>query len=298
MIATPSTLERPVATLPSPRPAAVRQMLFLSDLTPRSDSAFAHAGLLARTFGAWLTLYHASRADESGAPVERERARRGVRQAREHLDGQAAMLSIPYSILVEGAPSPSQAVLAHVRRARPDLTVMATHGRDGLSHLLAGSVAEVLVCHGGSPVLCVREPEHGTAQAYRRIIVPTDLTATSRRAFPIAALVARAFDAEVVALHAVQMRAQRDLMGVPEALEAAPDESTLATFLQPEFLGALVRGQVVLGRTADVIADVARQEHADLIVLSTHGHDSLADKVLGSHAESVMRHAACPVLVV
>jgi nucleotide-binding universal stress UspA family protein len=33
-------------------------------------------------------------------------------------------------------------------------------------------------------------------------------------------------------------------------------------------------------------------------VISTHGHDSLADTIMGSHAEHVVRHAPCPVLVV
>jgi nucleotide-binding universal stress UspA family protein len=42
----------------------------------------------------------------------------------------------------------------------------------------------------------------------------------------------------------------------------------------------------------------AHNRAADLIVVSTHYHDSLHDRVLGSHAERLVRHAPCPVLVV
>jgi len=42
---------------------------------------------------------------------------------------------------------------------------------------------------------------------------------------------------------------------------------------------------------------VARVEKADLIVMSTRGHDSFADRILGSNTERVVRHAPCPVLV-
>ena len=42
---------------------------------------------------------------------------------------------------------------------------------------------------------------------------------------------------------------------------------------------------------------VAREERADVIVMATRGHDSLADRVVGSNTERVVRHASCPVLV-
>ena len=43
--------------------------------------------------------------------------------------------------------------------------------------------------------------------------------------------------------------------------------------------------------------EAARAEQADLIVMSTRGYDSLADRVLGSNTERVVRRAPCPTLV-
>jgi nucleotide-binding universal stress UspA family protein len=45
------------------------------------------------------------------------------------------------------------------------------------------------------------------------------------------------------------------------------------------------------------IAEVAREERADVVALSRQGSDSLGDKILGSNTDRVLRHAPCPVLV-
>jgi nucleotide-binding universal stress UspA family protein len=58
-----------------------------------------------------------------------------------------------------------------------------------------------------------------------------------------------------------------------------------------------VTAQVHTGSVWDRIVQVARAERADLIVMSTRGHDTLADRVVGSNTERVVRHAPCPVLV-
>jgi len=46
------------------------------------------------------------------------------------------------------------------------------------------------------------------------------------------------------------------------------------------------------------IANVAREEHAEMIVIGTHGRSGLNRVLLGSVAEHVIRLAPCPVLTV
>jgi nucleotide-binding universal stress UspA family protein len=58
------------------------------------------------------------------------------------------------------------------------------------------------------------------------------------------------------------------------------------------------RGVVVPGEPAAEIVALAEREHADLIVLGTHGRSGLAHVLLGSVAERVLRRARCPVLAV
>jgi len=52
------------------------------------------------------------------------------------------------------------------------------------------------------------------------------------------------------------------------------------------------------GRAWKSICDAAREQHADLIVMGTHGATGLTRVVLGSTAERVVQHASCAVLVV
>ena len=52
------------------------------------------------------------------------------------------------------------------------------------------------------------------------------------------------------------------------------------------------------GKPADQILAAAREWEADVIVIGTHGRSGVSRLVLGSTADSVVRHAPCPVLVI
>jgi nucleotide-binding universal stress UspA family protein len=294
-----SRTREPVALLSSavPAHAVIRQVLFPSDLSHVSDRAFDHARFLSEHFRAQLTLYHV--AQTSGYPTDDvfdAVVRRSVKSAREHLERQAPAEGS--AVVVESAADASRALVHYMREQRPDLTVMATHGRHSLSHFFLGSVAETVAERAGQPVLFVREPEHGVALPYRRILVPTDLSEDSRRAFPLAALFARSFGAEVLAVHVASVTAPPSLSGVSYEIEALPSERSVKQFLEPDFYGVRVTPRVLLGSTWHCIADTARTERVDVIVMSTHGYDSVADGVVGSHAQRVARQSPCPVLIV
>ena len=62
--------------------------------------------------------------------------------------------------------------------------------------------------------------------------------------------------------------------------------------------GARARSVLLDGVVHDRIVRAARAEHADMIVIGTHGRTGLARVVLGSVASRVASHAGCPVLTV
>lgn len=284
--------------VPANKSVALREILFPSDLSAESARAFEYARLLAELFQARLALLHVIPPGPAGPGVEvPEARRRSERAAREKLERWASGLACRQCVIVEPADSVRRAVVGYLRGTTPDLVVMATHGREGLAQVFLGSVAESVIRHGRTPVLCVREPEHGAALPFRRILVPTDLSPASRRPFALGATIARAFDSEVLALHVGHV-GDGSLAGVTAAVESAlPSEAALRDFLWPEFAATRVTARVELGSAADQIIQTARAEKADLIVMSTHGHDSLRDRVLGSQTERVVRAAPCPVLV-
>jgi nucleotide-binding universal stress UspA family protein len=55
---------------------------------------------------------------------------------------------------------------------------------------------------------------------------------------------------------------------------------------------------VVEGDATMQIDAVAAEQHADLIVMGTHGQRAIRRAFLGSVAEAVVRSAPCPVLTV
>lgn len=296
----------PAAKLPEPQRDAgfgarveplvqIRELLFPTDLSPEADRAFEHARFLAERFGASLTLYHAVEVpDPSYAHWAFNRGREiwvHVEQtAKELLERKAESLHVSHRVFVERANSPHHALISFMRQAQPDLTVMATHGREGLRHFLLGSVTESVFRHSFRPVLCVREPAHGEALPYRRILVPTDLSLASRLAFPLATRFAREFGAEILAVHVIGS-------GSTAPASETPSEAWLWKFFERDCAGITITAQIHRGPVWQRIVETARVEKADLIVMSTHGHDSLLDRVIGSNTERVVRHAPCPVLV-
>ncbi len=279
----------------------LRSLLLATDLAPDSAHALAHARFLAEHFGANLALYHA-------VPVPDHRYAHWAfahghevwlsaeRHAHAELSRQAEGLGVPHEVVVERRSSALDGVLDEIRRRQPDLTVLGTHGRDRLAHLLLGSVAEEVMQRAFRSLLCVPPRATGAASPYRRILVPTDFSIASRLAFPLAALLARAFGAEVTGLHVVSSSRQSVLSGLPDDLRL-PTEDTVRTFMAEDFGDLAVFPKVRTGHVWERILNTAEALKSDLVVMATRGHDSFSDRILGSNTERVLRHAPCPVLV-
>lgn len=61
--------------------------------------------------------------------------------------------------------------------------------------------------------------------------------------------------------------------------------------------GRHVEATLLLGRAASVIVEEARRMAADVVVIGSHGHGTVASALLGSVSAEVVDHAPCPVLV-
>ena len=62
--------------------------------------------------------------------------------------------------------------------------------------------------------------------------------------------------------------------------------------------GLAAEARVIPGDPREVVTEIAREEHADLVVVGSHGRSSLPDLRLGSVTSHVIAHAPCSVLVV
>ncbi len=56
--------------------------------------------------------------------------------------------------------------------------------------------------------------------------------------------------------------------------------------------------RVRLGMPAEEIVNCAKETHADLLLIGSHGHGALYHLILGDVSTDVMRNAPCPVMIV
>lgn len=134
-----------------------------------------------------------------------------------------------------------------------------------------------------------------------KILVPLDGSELAESALPTAAALAAAAGGEVCLLHAAvgyhiyPTPAQAERLGTAESLDGLGYITRMANYLEWLIKGLQASTAVVSGQPARAIAENAST--ADLIVMTTHGRSGFTRWVLGSVAESVVRLAPCPVLV-
>ena len=135
-----------------------------------------------------------------------------------------------------------------------------------------------------------------------RILFPTDFSEQSIAALEYASNLAASFGA---ILHIVYVNDLRDIVAksaytYPSFITAA-DRSAVKAELEcivPTIAGVVCEHHFVEGEPSARICALAESEHIDLIVMSSHGRTGLSRVMMGSVAENVLRHAACPVLIV
>lgn len=135
-----------------------------------------------------------------------------------------------------------------------------------------------------------------------RILLPTDFSHPADVARPHAIELARRFGAKLVSLHVRTIHADDPERILRELDEAAEDDALIermASILGEPGSRIHVESRVIRDVSAAAgILDFLKDEKVDLIVMGTHGRTGLAHFLLGSVAERVVRHAACPVLTV
>jgi nucleotide-binding universal stress UspA family protein len=207
---------------------------------------------------------------------------------------------------------PDENIVEAARSQRATLIAMATHGYGGLRRWTLGSVTDKVVHSATTPVFIVRgaTPAPPRDLALKRILVPLDGSDLARQALPLAAELATCANAEVILLQAVAPMNEiyagirpsgRSIPQYADALatlrrQAAKELDTLAGELRQQHLSVEVA--VATGHAAEVIIDEAARQHADLIVMATHGYSGLRRWAMGSVADKVLHATTTPLVLV
>jgi len=139
----------------------------------------------------------------------------------------------------------------------------------------------------------------------KTILLTTDFSETSKKAFPHARLLAESYGAKIVLAYAATDRLPAMVVeygdvGLKETLERQQEQAggQLNLLVAEWFEGLPVESAVVLGTPHLEIVRLAEERDADLIVMATHGHGFISHAILGSTTERVLRQAPCPCFVV
>jgi nucleotide-binding universal stress UspA family protein len=198
-----------------------------------------------------------------------------------------------------------------------DLIVVGATGRSAVSRFFVGSVAESVARHAHRPVLVARPPQ---GAAIDRVLVGFDGSELSAdaarwavRHLPLlpgcavrlfSVIVPPALASGFVGGNAVPYMTDFLDQAVREGYKAAEESlARLTTELRAEVAargdaGPRIETKTFGGSAAPAILDEAREFAADLIAVGSHGATGAERFLLGSVAESVLRHAPCSVLVV
>ncbi|MFD0863806.1 universal stress protein [Sungkyunkwania multivorans] len=137
-----------------------------------------------------------------------------------------------------------------------------------------------------------------------KIIVPIDFSEYSDYALEVAANLAKANNAEILALHMLEI--SESLVNKAEGSDYSEAlffmklaKKKFENFLEKDYLeGVKVTDIVQYHKVFSEVNNTAIEQGADLIVMGSHGASGAKELFVGSNAEKVVRNSELPVLVV
>lgn len=258
-----------------------------TDFSIESERAFHHALRLALQARCQLDMLHVRDPDAADAFQSFPRVREalgswGVLDSSAPATEIEARLGVHVSKVEIRHRDPRSGIASFFHEHRPDLMVVATHGRRGVNRWLQGSVTEDLVKRTHVPALMIGPQSRGFvdsstgAMRLARILLP--LAAEPNPAQALRALVYLLAPLGVGSECFKLMTVGDD---VPDVMDPSGHRRPLAHF----------HGPVV-----DTILEAAADRDVDLIAMPTAGHHGFLDAYRGRTTSRVLAHAPCPVL--
>ncbi len=135
---------------------------------------------------------------------------------------------------------------------------------------------------------------------YQHILIPVENSAADRTMLEHIRPLARLTGARLLLLHVADGWVARNFeqLELQESEEMKQDREYLENLVgELSAEGFATRSLLAMGEPATEIIRVAREEKADLIAMSTHGHRLIGDLLYGSTADKVRHAVAIPVLL-
>lgn len=282
-----------------------------------AECALPHAAAVAAAFNAKLTVLQVlSRMATAGAFVDplawqmdRVETSKYLDEVRRRLR-QCGFEAEP--VILDGQPASS--IIEYARHQSVSLIVLSSHGRSGLSIWNVSGVVQKIVQRAGLPVLIVRANQpicpDLNGLRYRTILAPLDSSQRAECVLPIAARLARYFQARLLAVHAVA-RPEMPRRTAPSAedleladrltgrntAEAAHYLDQIQKRLNDADLEVETRLLVHSSGAAAALHDLVDRERVDLVVLSAHGYSGETRWPYGSVVDKFISYGSSSLLI-
>jgi nucleotide-binding universal stress UspA family protein len=298
---------------------SVKNVLFATDFSSTSETAFPYAAAICRRFG---SILHSVHVISDTTVMMMAGGVDYVSMGTVYDDTQLETIKKldQISARVPGIPHHNyvrhgqvwKALAEIIAESRIDLIVVGTHGRSGLGKLLLGSVAEDILRHAPCPVLTVGPRISGRSKLpalqargrdlspveleLREILFATNFAHDARSVTQTAVSLAQEFRARLTLLNVIedytQLSSRPDLVQdcVCRLQSMVPNDAALQ--YPPKAV-------LEFGFAAERILKVASDRESDLIVLGARPASEVGTTHLPwSTAHHVIAQAHCPVLTI
>lgn len=195
------------------------------------------------------------------------------------------------------------------RAGNHDLVVMGTHGLTGAARFLLGSVSEKVSRAAPCPVLIVpiAEGEETLVPRFRRVMIGIDYGPSAEATARVGAALAEpggvvelvhAWSPPSLFFGGIDSAEAAALHHATEEQRAGQAERLAATAAVLRLEGVSTETYVANATASEGLLERAGETEPDLIVVGSHSREGLAERVLGTVADRVLRHAGRPVLLV
>jgi nucleotide-binding universal stress UspA family protein len=284
-----------------------QSILFVTDHRTPSNSSLARAEEIAASSGASLTLVEVVRDGNEVADVFLDDRRRALEELR--------LSIVERGIEVEGrllVGDPVVAIAGEVERGGHDLVMKSADIQAKESWPYNGTDFR-LSRDCPAPVWIIKQSSHGRPIKILAALDPgagedPNVAGLDRQILDLAASIRALCDGEIHIVHAWSL--SREILrqvsrGASDAGVSGTLENRARISLQRAVQGVVpaitadavgAHIQVCEGEPVEVIADVARREEIDLIVMGTVARTGVAGLVVGNTAEKVLARVDCSLL--
>ncbi len=287
------------------------KIVVATDFSDQARDALSHAARIAKIRDAELVLVHALSMPDTTynmpyavrvpeaylelAGEIRKESEAKLEAEKEKLEAEGIRVSIRCE-----SEMPDRSILEAAESCGANLIVLGSHGRIGLTRFLLGSVAEHVARHATCDVLIARGP--APTEGYHKLLVPTDFSKEGEAVLGKAiSLVEDKGDVDL--LHCWQ------LPGVPINYFGNTDYglgdsiNNGALQLGGTWVERFSTDNVAIAFSAErgdarhAIEERTKSSKFDLVVMGSHHRKGLQRFLLGSVAETTMRHLEMSVYI-